>query len=73
MQQLKQQQALSSVPILPTIGIGQPSTALETPLTTFHEKLTLQSDSGDSLLHLIETLKKEVYATFIQKSEMQGI
>jgi len=70
MQQLKQQQALSSVPILPTIGLGQPSTALETPLTTFHEKL---SDSGDSLLHLIDTLKKEVYSTFIQKSEMQGI
>jgi hypothetical protein len=46
---------------------------METPLPSYHEKLTLNSESGDSLLHLIDTLKKEVYATFIQKSEMQTI
>ncbi len=65
-QKIKQQSALTADP-------NFSSTAMETPLPSYHEKLTLNSESGDSLLHLIDTLKKEVYATFIQKSEMQTI
>ncbi len=73
LQQIKQLSALTADPQQPSTALMLPSTAFETPLTSYHEKATLPSDSGDSLLHLIDTLRKEVYGTFIQKSEMQTI
>lgn len=72
-QQIKQQSALTADPNFPSKAMDNPRPAMETPLPSYHEKLNLNIESGDSLLHLIDALKKEVYATFIQKSEMQTI